>query len=83
LGERIESALLDILSLATQAYYANKQRGALLIQANQQTAVLRHLWRLSYELKVIDKRKYNFGSELIENIGRQVGGWQRSCDNSR
>ena len=79
LGERIESNLLDTLTHTTQAVYTPKIKLQLLVKANQHCAVVRHLWRLCYELKVIDKKRYQYGSEIIVDIGRQIGGWTRQC----
>lgn len=79
-GERIETGLLDILTFATEASYAT-QKSALLQQASLRLNVVIHLWRLSYELKIIDKRRYFFGAEKLNIIGRQLGGWRKQYSN--
>lgn len=76
LGERIESSLLDVLSFTTEAAY-QKNKSVALQQANQKLAITRHLWRLCFELKVIDKRRYLHCSEMLVNIGRQIGAWRK------
>jgi hypothetical protein len=80
LGEKLENAMLEVLALTTEASY-HKQKIPLLQQANQKLAVARHLWRLCYELKLIDKRRYLFGCDMVVNIGRQIGGWRKQCSN--
>jgi hypothetical protein len=77
LGERLESALLEVLEALVQAAY-RRDKVALLVQANSRLQVVRHLWRLCHELKGIDTRRYAHGARLLENLGRQIGGWLRS-----
>lgn len=78
LGERLESGLLDILEWLVAASYTRERR-LLLERANQRLARVRHLWRLAFELKVIPLARYQHGSELIDLLGRQIGGWQRAA----
>jgi hypothetical protein len=35
-------------------------------------------WRLGFELKDIATRQYKHGAKLIDDLGRQIGGWLRS-----
>ena len=46
--------------------------------ANKQLTVLRHLWRLAFELKCIAQKSYQYGAKLIVELGQQVGGWQKA-----
>jgi S23 ribosomal protein. len=34
--------------------------------------------RLSYDMRIIDHKKYASIAELMDSIGRQISGWQRS-----
>ena len=79
LGEKINSLLLEILEFLLDATYS-KRPYTPLNKANIKLSMLRHLWRLCMELKVIDKRRYRFGSDLITEIGQQTGGWQKYSD---
>ncbi len=82
LGERIETGLLDVLELLVEtAYTRNKE--APLRRANLRLEVVRHLWRLAHELKVIATRQYEHGAKLIDALGRQIGGWLRSREPSQ
>ncbi len=45
--------------------------------ANRKLAVNRHLWRLALELKLINLKRYEHGSRLMDNLGRQIGAWLR------
>ena len=77
LGERIENRLIEILELLIQASYQRTGKEHSLSQANLQIEVVRHLWRLAYELKVISMKNYHYGSKLLFELGQQVGGWQK------
>jgi len=55
--------------------------------ANRDKKRVRHLcagfhrrlqWRLAHELKVVSTRRYGHGAKLIDDLGRQIGGWLRS-----
>ncbi|MEK6804214.1 MAG: diversity-generating retroelement protein Avd [Nitrospirota bacterium] len=77
LGERIEAGLLVVLELLVEAAYS-RNKEAPLRRANVQLEVVRHFWRLAHELKVLATRQYEHGATLIDNLGRQIGGWLRS-----
>lgn len=77
LGERLETGLLKVLELLVAAAYS-KDKATLLGEANRQLAVCRHLWRLSYELKVVSLKQYEQGARFIDSIGGQIGLWLKS-----
>ena len=76
LGERIEILLLQVLErLLEAAYSSGRDKTRALQRASQQLNVVRHLWRLSHELKAVSPRAH--GAERLVQLGRQLGGWQR------
>ena len=77
LGERLEGGLLEVLALLVEAAYSRNKRPAL-GRANLRLEVTRHLWRLTHELEVISTRRYEHGARLMDELGRQVGGWLKS-----
>ena len=79
LGERLEAGLLQILELLVAAAYLHDKRDVLK-RANLRLAVVRHLWRMAHELKVISTQRYAHGAKLMEDLGKQVGGWLKSLD---
>ncbi len=81
LGERIETAILEVLETLVEAAYSRERR-PLLKQANIRLAVVRHLWRAAYELKVISVKRFEHGAKLINELGKQIGGWLRSLSGS-
>ncbi|MDC8449326.1 MAG: diversity-generating retroelement protein Avd [Nitrospira sp.] len=77
LGERLETGLIEVLELLVEAAYTRNKEMPLQ-RANLRLEVVRHLWRLTYELKVMATRQYEHGARLIDDLGRQIGGWLRS-----
>ena len=78
LGERIESRLLDVLERLLEAAYSSGQTKIdALRAANLRLGVVRHLWRLSHKLDALPGKQYGHGAGLIEELGRQIGGWYR------
>lgn len=79
LGEKLENTLLEVLERLVEAAYARtNQKTIALTTANIRLEVVRHLWRVCYELQIISMKRYKHGAELINNLGRQIGGWLRS-----
>lgn len=76
-GDRLACFGLELLVLLVEsAYTSDKRRG--LEAASQKTNGLRYLLRLSKDLRLLSLDSYGFASERLEEIGRMVGGWQRS-----
>ena len=74
LGLRIEDKALIVLELLIKANYSRVKLD-LLKTANLEIEVLRHLLRLSYELKFINLKSYEYASQQANEIGRLIGGW--------
>lgn len=77
LGERLEQALLDVLEFLLEAAYTRTKQAALQ-RANLRLELARHLWRLAQELEVVSTRRYAHGAKLMDELGKEVGGWLRS-----
>ncbi len=77
LGERIETGLLEVLELLVEAAYS-RNKDTPLRRVNLKLELVRHLWRLAHELKVTATRQYEHGARLLDDLGRQIGGWLRS-----
>jgi hypothetical protein len=81
-GERLVGFGLDLLILLVEsAYSADKLRE--LRAASNKTNGLRYLLRLSKDLRLLSLDSYRFAAERLEEIGRMVGGWQRSAQARR
>ena len=76
LGDRIENLMLDILDLLIDAAYSRK-KNELLRTANLKLEKLRYLVRLSKDLKLINRKGYEFSARAMNGIGISIGGWLR------
>ena len=77
LGDRIETAALDVLDSLIAATYT-RGRDKLLADANLGLERLRFFMRLSRELRLIDNRRYEHAARSIDEVGRMVGGWRKA-----
>lgn len=76
LGDRIQSAALDVLCLLIEANYT-RSRSGLLRSANLELEKLRYLVRLSSDLHYLNRRRYQHAAERIDEVGRLIGGWTK------
>lgn len=80
LYERGENAILDVVECILEAgYLKSGNKSALLDRASMKLNVLRFLIRLLKETRAIDAKKYIALQAMIDDIGRQLGGWMRSA----
>jgi len=77
LADRIETALLDLLEDMIEAYYGKEKR-LVLRRGNVRLEKIRYLIRLSHDLKILGGRRYIYVSERVDEIGKMIGGWERS-----
>ena len=74
LGDRMQTTALDVLERLIEATYA-RDRAAALKAANLGLEKLRHLFRLAYDLRHIDPRRYEYAAREIDGVGRLIGAW--------
>ena len=77
LGDRTVNHLYDLLELLVQASYT-RDKLVLLERAALEVDLLRHMLRLGKDLEVLGLRQYEHGVRLLDDIGRQVGGWRKA-----
>lgn len=78
LGERIETGLLEVLEWLVEAAYC-RNKAEILRRTNLRLDRVRHLWRLGHELQAMPTKSYAYGAQLMESLGRQIGGWQQQA----
>ena len=79
LGVRCEEYILTVLELLVAASSASKDRKLVLVQqASVKFDTLKILLRLTKDIKAIDEKKYITLQKDIQEIGKMLGGWQRS-----
>lgn len=78
LGEKVQKITLDLLELFITASYSKLNKLLILEKASAKLELLKILIRLSNEIKAINSKKYLYLEELLQEIGRMLGGWLRS-----
>ena len=79
LADRIQNGLTDLLEELVRAYYSPPDaKKALLAQVNIRLEILRHYFRLCYDLGLYSSLKYKDFAERLDEIGRMTGGWLKS-----
>ena len=76
-GQRLIDTTLDLFLLLVEAAYRRDKRETLRT-AGLRTNALRFLLRLAHDLKLLPASAYAFASEQLDEVGRMVGGWERS-----
>ena len=77
LGVMLESDAHTILSLLIRGKYSH-QTEAFLTDANIELEVLRFRLRLAKDLGILPVRSHGHAAKMVDEIGRQIGGWRRS-----
>jgi|APTNR8051073442_1049403.scaffolds.fasta_scaffold13708_1 hypothetical protein len=79
LANRIQDALSELLEELIRAYYApisiKKEK---LQGVNVRLEILRHYFRLCYDIGLYNSLKYKDFAERLDEIGRMTGGWLKS-----
>lgn len=79
IGKKCEIYILTVLEyiLAT-SNSTTREKVQLLKQANIKFDTLKIFLRLLKDIKIIDEKKYIILQKQIQEIGRMLGGWQKS-----
>lgn len=76
--ERSENLILSVMELLVEASYGDKVRKALVLEKTSvKLNILRFMIRLMKETRTFDTKKYIILQEIIDEIGRMLGGWIR------
>lgn len=76
LGDRLENLSFDALEFLLDAIYS-RERMPLLHKINIKLDKIRYYVRLCKDLKLINLRRYEVMSKMINEVGVQLGGWIR------
>lgn len=77
LADRLQTQAQQVLDSLIEAAYT-RQREPLLRQANLGLEKLRYGLRLAKDLALLTFRQYEHAARLVDELGRQVGGWLRA-----
>ena len=78
--QKCENIILEILEgilFASQTYKSEKL--PILEKVSVKLNFLRVFLRLMKEVKIIDNKKYTTLEGVVDEIGRMIGGWIKSC----
>ncbi len=79
--QRCEDIIIDIIELFLEAGYSKSaNKVPILEKASVKLNTLRFLIRLMKDTKSLDNKKYIALQEMIDEIGRMLGGWIRSSN---
>ncbi len=77
LGQKVKQTAMDFLDQVIRANGA-KNKAPNLEEAAQLLEILRIHVRLSFDLSLINQKRYELLSGKIDEIGRMLGGWRRA-----
>lgn len=79
LGDRMQTTLYTVLEKLIEARYNKAARRELLGDVNIELEKARYQLRMARDLGLWDAKRQEHGAGLIDEVGRQVGGWLASC----
>lgn len=81
--QKCENDTLEIIKqILSLASLSNKEKEVELKKTSCQLNILRILFRICKETKTIDNKKYIIIEQIVDEIGRMLGGWIKSVENS-
>lgn len=79
LGKKCEEQIIEILEMVIQAKSCSQtEKKKSLDTASVKLDMLKIFIRLCQDLKLLDQKKYLNISERLQEVGRMLGGWQKS-----
>jgi hypothetical protein len=79
LWQRCENLILDVLeSILWASQLSKADKLPILEKTSLKLNFLRVFLRLCKEVKAIDNKKYTLLQEIVDEIGRMLGGWIKS-----
>ncbi len=80
LATRLQGSILDFMnSLYAATTYRDENRRKHLKHADVLLKQCRFYLRMSYDLKLLSTRRYEYASRKIEEMGRLLGAWILKC----
>lgn len=76
LGDRMIVGLYGLLEALIQARYT-RDKLSLLQAINSRLDILRYQTRLFLDFELVQARRYEYASSLINTIGTDLGGWMK------
>ena len=80
IGESLKKETIELITLIYRAN-SRKDKFQVLQEARERIEVIRLFIRLLNDLKQISLKKFVFINKQIENVSKQLTGWQKSLKN--
>jgi hypothetical protein len=78
LGTKIDSIFTDVIELIFLAGYAGAdQKHAFVVRAATKLDLLKFFMQTAWEVKCLDHKKYAALCVPLNDIGKDIGGWQK------
>ncbi|NES72887.1 MAG: diversity-generating retroelement protein Avd [Okeania sp. SIO2D1] len=74
IGDRMINSLYDFLESLIIAKYASEKLN-LLKSLNPRLDIIRYQTRILLDFQLINNKRYEYISQLINEIGKELGGW--------
>ncbi|NEQ73314.1 MAG: diversity-generating retroelement protein Avd [Okeania sp. SIO2C9] len=74
IGDRMINSLYDFLESLIIAKYASEKLN-LLKSLNPRLDIIRYQTRILLDFQLINNKRYEYISQLIDEIGKELGGW--------
>ena len=78
---RLENSVLEFTELVAVSNMRGNKFPAL-YEADEALTRLRLLFRMSFEMKLINLTSFEFGSQQIAELGKMLGGWIKKVEQS-
>ena len=76
LGEKIENSILEAIEISILANQASKyEKEKILLKSNSKIELLKILFRISLNCKIIESKEYLEMENRLQEIGRMTQGW--------
>lgn len=80
LGAKIDSLFTDLIELIFVAGYAGAdQKYTLVVRAATKLDLLKFFMQIAWEVRCLDHKKYAALSVFLNEIGKDLGNWQKYC----
>jgi len=81
LGSKIDQLFIEMTELVYSAsYMSGEKKLACVKKSSSKMDLLKFFLRISWEVKALDNKKYAKLSEILDEIGRMLGGWIRQLN---
>ena len=89
LGSKIDSVFIETIENVFMAAHAprlereRESKSVFLKNATKNLDLLKFLLQIAYQTKALDNKKYITLSEVLYEIGKMIGGWERSLNQNK